>query len=170
MTGHLVFSTIHTNDAPSAIERLTQMGLPPFMVANTMKAVLAQRLGRRLCPSCKEAANPTVEELAVFQANNVRVPKEVKVYKPKGCDECKGGGFRGRLGFHELLVLDDDIRAQILKDPSAIPVRNLALSKGIMRTIAMDGLEKVLLGLTTVKEVLGGAAEEKRPEAKEAKK
>ena len=158
MTGHLVFSTIHTNDAPSALERLTQMGLPRFVVANTMKAVLAQRLARRLCKDCKVEADPTPEEIAVFEANGVKVAPGAKVFRAKGCDVCKGTGFKGRCGMHELLVLNDEIRLQILKDPSAIPVKEIAMKYG-MRTIAMDGLEKVLLGLTTVKEVLGGAAE-----------
>ena len=158
MTGHLVFSTIHTNDAPSALERLTQMGLPRFVVANTMKAVLAQRLARRLCKDCKTEDAPTPAELAVFEANNVKVPPNAKVYRAKGCDTCKSTGFKGRVGMHELLILNEEIRIQLLTDPSAIPVRNIALKNG-MRTLAMDGLEKVLLGLTTVKEVLGGSAE-----------
>ncbi|MCM2267597.1 MAG: Flp pilus assembly complex ATPase component TadA [Elusimicrobiales bacterium] len=158
MTGHLVFSTIHTNDAPSALERLTQMGLPRFVVANTMKAVLAQRLARRLCKDCKTEADPTPEELAVFEANGVKVPAGSKVWRAKGCDVCKNTGYKGRVGMHELLILNDEIRLQLLKDPSAIPVKEIAMKNG-MRTIAMDGLEKVLMGLTTVKEVLGGAAE-----------
>ncbi len=158
MTGHLVFSTIHTNDAPSALERLTQMGLPRFVVANTMKAVLAQRLARRLCKDCKVEADPSPEELAVFEANCVKVKPGAKLFRAKGCDVCKGSGFKGRCGMHELLILNDEIRLQLLKDPSAIPVKEIAMKNG-MRTIAQDGLEKVLLGLTTVKEVLGGAAE-----------
>ncbi len=158
MTGHLVFSTIHTNDAPSALERLTQMGLPRFVVANTMKAVLAQRLARRLCKDCKVEADPTPEELAVFEANGVKVQPGAKLCRAKGCDVCKDTGYKGRVGMHELLILNDEIRLQLLKDPSAIPVKEIAMRNG-MRTIAQDGLEKVLLGLTTVKEVLGGAAE-----------
>ena len=158
MTGHLVFSTIHTNDAPSALERLTQMGLPRFVVANTMKAVLAQRLARRLCKDCKVEADPTPEELAVFEANGVKVKAGAKLCRAKGCEICKDTGFKGRCGMHELLILNDEIRLQLLKDPSAIPVKEIAMRNG-MRTIAQDGLEKVLLGLTTVKEVLGGAAE-----------
>ncbi|MEK7721440.1 MAG: ATPase, T2SS/T4P/T4SS family [Elusimicrobiota bacterium] len=158
MTGHLVFSTIHTNDAPSALERLTQMGLPRFVVANTMKAVLAQRLARRLCKDCKIEADPSPEEIAVFDANGVKVPPGAKVFRVKGCDVCRTTGYKGRVGMHELLILNDEIRLQLLKDPSAIPVKEIAMRNG-MRTIAMDGLEKVLLGFTTVKEVLGGAAE-----------
>ncbi len=158
MTGHLVFSTIHTNDAASALERLTQMGLPRFVVANTMKAVLAQRLARRLCKECKVEAEPTPEELATFEANGVKVPAGARIFRPKGCDVCKGTGYKGRVGMHELLVLNDQIRLQLLNDPSAIPVKEIAMKNG-MRTLAMDGLEKVLLGHTTVKEVLGGAGE-----------
>ncbi len=158
MTGHLVFSTIHTNDSASALERLTQMGLPPFVVANTMKGVLAKRLARRLCKDCKQEVAPTPAEIAVFEANNVKLPPGAKIWKPVGCEICKTTGYKGRVGMHELLVLNDEIRLQILKDPSAIPVKEIAMKNG-MRTIAMDGLEKVLLGLTTVKEVLGGTAD-----------
>lgn len=156
MTGHLVFSTIHTNDAPSALERLTQMEIPRFVVANTMKAVLAQRLARRLCKDCKVEDALTPQEVAVFDANNVKVPPGARIWRPKGCEACKNTGFKGRVGMHELLILNDAIRGQILKDPSAIPVKEIAMREG-MRTLAMDGLEKVLLGLTTVKEVLGGS-------------
>ncbi len=158
MTGHLVFSTIHTNDAASALERLTQMGLPRFVVANTMKAVLAQRLARRLCKECKTEAELTPEEIATFEANGVKVPPGAKIFRPKGCDVCKGTGYKGRVGMHELLVLNEQIRLQLLQDPSAIPVKEIAMKNG-MRTLAMDGLEKVLLGHTTVKEVLGGAGD-----------
>ncbi|HOW89288.1 MAG TPA: ATPase, T2SS/T4P/T4SS family [Elusimicrobiales bacterium] len=156
MTGHLVFSTIHTNDAASALERLTQMGIPRFVVANTMKGVLAQRLARRLCADCKKETEIAAEERAVFEANNVKIPAGTKIFKPVGCDKCKTTGYKGRMGMHELLILDDAIRTQILTDPSAIPVKNMAIKTG-MRTLAMDGLEKVLLGHTTVKEVLGGS-------------
>lgn len=160
MTGHLVFSTIHTNDAASALERLIQMGLPTFMVANTMKAVLAQRLARRLCKECKEECEISPAEMEVFKTNNVTVKSGQKIFKTKGCDVCKQNGYKGRVGMHELLVLDDEIRGQLLKDPSSIPVKEIAMKNG-MRTILMDGLEKVLLGHTTIKEVLGGSSEEK---------
>ncbi len=158
MTGHLVFSTIHTNDAASALERLTQMGIPRFVVANTMKAVLAQRLARRLCPDCKQEIEVSPEERAVFEASNVTVNKGTRIFKPVGCDKCKTTGYKGRVGMHELLILNEEIRAQLLSDPSAIPVKNIAMKAG-MRSLAMDGLEKVLLGLTTVKEVLGGGGD-----------
>ncbi len=158
MTGHLVFSTIHTNDAASALERLTQMGIPRFVVANTMKGVLAQRLARRLCGECKKETDIAPEERAVFEANGVKIPSGAKIFKPVGCEKCKTTGYKGRLGMHELLILNEAIRTQLLTDPSAIPVKNMAMKAG-MRSLAMDGLEKVLLGHTTVKEVLGGSAD-----------
>ncbi|MEI7482420.1 MAG: ATPase, T2SS/T4P/T4SS family [Elusimicrobiota bacterium] len=158
MTGHLVFSTIHTNDSASALERLTQMGIPRFVVANTMKAVLAQRLARRLCPDCKKEVDISPEERAVFEANNVQIPAGAKIFAAVGCDKCKTTGYKGRLGMHELLILNETIRTQLLSDPSAIPVKNIAMKAG-MRSLSMDGLEKVMLGLTTVKEVLGGGGD-----------
>ncbi len=160
MTGHLVFSTIHTNDAASALERLTQMGIPRFVVANTMKAVLAQRLARRLCKDCKTESEVSPEEMAVFEANNIKVAKGTKIFRAKGCEVCKDTGYKGRVGMHELLVITDAIRSQLLIDPSAIPIKELAMKDG-MRTISMDGLEKVLLGHTSVKEVLGGSSDSK---------
>ncbi len=158
MTGHLVFSTIHTNDAPSAVSRLTDMGLPAFMVASTVKAILAQRLSRRLCSECKVAREATPEERAVFKDNAVELAADAKVFGPPpsgGCDSCKGLGYRGRVGLHELLVMSDALRLHCLKDVSAETVRAQARSEG-MRLIVQDGLEKVKLGLTTVREVLGG--------------
>jgi len=134
------------------------MVLPRFVVANTMKAVLAQRLARRLCKDCKTEDSLTPEEMATFEANGVKVPPGAKIFRPKGCELCKGTGYKGRVGMHELLVLNDQIRQQLLKDPSAIPVKEIAMRNG-MRTLAMDGLEKVLLGHTTVREVLGGAGD-----------
>ncbi|MBI4056631.1 MAG: Flp pilus assembly complex ATPase component TadA [Elusimicrobia bacterium] len=161
MTGHLVFSTIHTNDAPSAISRLTEMGIPPFMVATTIKAVLAQRLARRICPDCKKPYEPHPEEVVVFKENNVSIPKGTKFYRGEGCDSCKGGGFRGRVGMHELLVMNDNLRTLCLKEVASEPIKKQAVQDG-MRTILQDGLCKVMEGLTTVREVLGGAAEDKK--------
>ncbi len=158
MTGHLVFSTIHTNDAPSAISRLTDMGLPGFMVATTMKAVLAQRLSRRLCSECKVPHDPTPEEIKVFEENKVKIPPGSKIYGPPkegGCDACKRLGFKGRVGLHELLVMTDTLRAVCLKDVAADTLRAQGAKEG-MRMIIQDGLEKVLMGLTNVREVLGG--------------
>jgi type IV pilus assembly protein PilB len=159
MTGHLVFSTIHTNDASSSISRLTDMGLPGFMVATTMKAVLAQRLSRRLCTACKKERAPKAEEIKVFQENHVDLPEGTKLFAPpegeNKCETCKGIGYKGRVGMHELLVMTDSMRQFCLKDVSADNVRIQGQKEG-MRLIVQDGLEKAKMGLTTVREVLGG--------------
>ncbi|MDD4004359.1 MAG: ATPase, T2SS/T4P/T4SS family [Elusimicrobiaceae bacterium] len=161
MTGHLVFSTIHTNDAPSAVSRLVEMGLPAYVVVATLKAVLAQRLARKLCDKCKLAYDPTPEERVIFREYGMEIPAGTKFYKPVGCPDCKDIGFRGRLGLHELLVMSDSMKNFALENSSvaAGPLRDKAVSEG-MRTISCDGLMKVLKGYTTVREVLGGAAEE----------
>lgn len=158
MTGHLVFSTIHTNDAASSISRLTDMGLPPFVVAATMKAILAQRLSRRLCPECKEEHDPKPEEIKIFESNKVELPPGQKLFSAKGCDACKNVGFRGRVGMHEILLMSDTMRAFCLQSVAADPLREQAVKEG-MRLIVQDGLEKAKQGLTTVREVLGGAEE-----------
>jgi len=157
MTGHLVFSTIHTNDAPSAISRIAEMGVPAYLVASTVKAILAQRLGRRLCKECKEPVDPKAEEIAVFKHHGVDLPPGTKLYAPKGCDVCKGLGYKGRIGFHELLINTETMRAVCLKNLAADVVRAQAVKEG-MRTIIMDGLEKVKQGHTSIPEVLGGGA------------
>ncbi len=162
MTGHLVFSTIHTNDSPSSISRITDMGVPAFMVATTMKLVLAQRLCRRICKDCKAPHPPTPDEIEAFKAANVALPAGAMLYAGKGCDTCQGSGFKGRCGIHELLIMDDAVRLASLKDVSADNIRRVAMfeSPQKMRTIVQDGLVKALQGDTTVREVLGGAAEE----------
>lgn len=162
MTGHLVFSTIHTNDAPSAISRLTEMGVPAFMVASTMKCVIAQRLCRRICVDCKTPHAPTPDEIEVYKLNNVPLPPGSQLYAGKGCDTCGGSGFKGRCGIHELLVMDDPVRATALANVTADAIRDAAIHKSPqkMRTIIEDGLIKALTGLTTVREVMGGVAED----------
>ena len=160
MTGHLVFSTIHTNDAPSAVTRLVEMGLPPYVVIATLKAVLAQRLARRLCPSCKRAADPTPEELAVYKENNLEIPAGTKFYRPVGCKECKDIGYRGRIGIHELLVMTDPLKAFAIKQMASGPLREFAMQQGMI-SLVQDGLLKVLAGHTTIREVLGGSDEGK---------
>ncbi|MHB2026616.1 MAG: GspE/PulE family protein [Elusimicrobiota bacterium] len=157
MTGHLVFSTIHTNDAPAAISRLVEMGIPPYMVATTIKAVMAQRLSRKLCEKCKISRDPTLEEIQVFKENRSELPSGTKVFgpSPEGCDSCKKLAFRGRIGLHELLVMSDSLRAFCLREVASDPIRAQAVKEG-MRSIVEDGLAKVVMGLTTVREVLGG--------------
>ncbi|HOW28163.1 MAG TPA: ATPase, T2SS/T4P/T4SS family [Elusimicrobiota bacterium] len=161
MTGHLVFSTIHTNDAPSSISRLTDMGAQSFMVATTIKCVLAQRLCRRICKDCKEKKDISPEEIEVFKVHSVELPADGKIYKGKGCTTCQGTGYKGRCGIHELLVMDDIVREATLKDVSADNIRNAAVQRSPqkMRLMVQDGLEKVKMGYTTVREVLGGSGD-----------
>jgi type IV pilus assembly protein PilB len=159
MTGHLVFSTIHTNDSSSTISRLVDMGLPAFMVATTIKAILAQRLSRRLCSACKVEREPNAAEIKIFEENKVDLPKGMKLFgTPTGdnkCETCKGIGYKGRVGMHELLVMTENLRRLCLKDVAADTIRPVAQEEG-MRLITQDGLEKVKMGLTTAREVLGG--------------
>lgn len=158
MTGHLVFSTIHTNDAPSSVSRLIEMGIPSYIVVSTLKAVLAQRLARRLCPKCKTPGDPLPDEIAIFENNNVKIPEGTKFYRPVGCPECNDSGYKGRIGIHELLIMTDSLREFALKQYAADPLRQIAMKEG-MRTILQDGLIKVIQGMTTVREVIGGSAE-----------
>ncbi|OIO08033.1 MAG: hypothetical protein AUJ52_09045 [Elusimicrobia bacterium CG1_02_63_36] len=160
MTGHLVFSTIHTNDSLSTLSRVAEMGVPAYMVASTTKAILAQRLGRRNCKNCAEPHDPRPEELALFEEHKVDVPPGTKFMKGKGCDECKDSGFKGRIGFHELLILGDELRKVSLTDMSVSTLTPIAVGQGNFRTIMQDGLEKVKLGWTTVREVIGGQEKE----------
>ncbi|MCX7641568.1 MAG: ATPase, T2SS/T4P/T4SS family [Elusimicrobiales bacterium] len=158
MTGHLVFSTIHTNDAPSSVSRLIEMGIPNYIVASTLKAVLAQRLSRKLCDECKVSYTIKPEEKKVFEEYGIGIKNDTVLYMPGGCKNCNDTGFKGRIGLHELLVMDDTLRELILKEYASDPIKKLAISRG-MRPLVIDGLMKVLKGLTTVKEVLGGTAD-----------
>jgi type IV pilus assembly protein PilB len=157
MTGHLVFSTIHTNDAASAIPRLIEMGCPAYLVASTVKAVMAQRLSRRLCPECKKPRAPTAEEIRTFEDHGLPLAKDEELYDRSGeeCKACKNLGFSGRLPLHELLVMSEPLRSLSLKEVVASVLRDAALKEG-MRLIVQDGLLKVRQGLTTTREVLGG--------------
>jgi type IV pilus assembly protein PilB len=152
MTGHLVFSTIHTNDAPSAVARLHEMGVPDFLVASAIEAVLAQRLVRRICKDCKEPIKATPEMIKVFGDNEIDISKAT-FFKGKGCGTCNLVGYKGRLPLHELLVINGEIRTLVLTEIAAGPIRDLAVKNG-MRPLFIDGLIKVTQGLTTLEEVL----------------
>jgi len=161
LTGHLVFSTVHTNDAASAITRLVDMGVEPFLVASSLMAVMAQRLVRRVCPHCRESYRPTAEELkevaltpeAVARAGNPTI------YRAKGCDACGGTGYRGRTGIYELLLVDDDIRQLTLKNVDSSTIKRTGVQKGML-TLLDDGARKVLAGETTLAEVLSVTQED----------
>jgi len=153
LTGHLVFSTLHTNDSFGAMTRLLDMGIEPFLVSSSVMAVMAQRLVRCVCPVCRDPYQPTREEI-----EEIGVPvHEIMgrtIYRPgPGCDLCKRTGYKGRIGIHELLVVDDEIRNLVMKSADASAIRRAATSQG-MNTLRGDGAEKVLQGLTTIEEVL----------------
>ncbi len=148
LTGHLVLSTLHTNDAPSAVTRLIDMGIAPFLVASTVQGVLAQRLVRRICPSCRITDNATEEERAFLGP-----PDLPQVIRSNGCDKCHGTGFHGRVGLFELLGMSDPIRQLIVAKASASAIRQAALKAG-MRGLRDDGRMKIREGLTTMVEVL----------------
>jgi type IV pilus assembly protein PilB len=157
MTGHLVFSTIHTNDAPSAVARLHEMGVPNFLVASAIEAVLAQRLVRRVCKDCRQPMKPTPEMVKVFEENKVDISKAT-FFKGKGCGTCNLVGYKGRAAVHELLIVNNDIRTLCLTEAAAGPIRDLALKAG-MRTLFRDGLMKVAMGVTTIEEVYSVATQ-----------
>ncbi len=150
LTGHLVLSTIHTNDAPSAITRLVDMGVEPYLVASSLIGVVAQRLVRRICPNCKERIEPTEEMLLYLGELGQQVPF---LYRGKGCPECSETGYRGRLAIHEVLLSDREIRMLTTQNRPAEDLRDAAIANG-MATLKMDGLEKALKGLTTLEEVM----------------
>jgi len=151
MTGHLVFSTIHTNDAPSAVARLHEMGVPNFLVASTIESVLAQRLVRRVCKDCKEPIAPTEEMKKVFLENKIDIAKAT-FFKGKGCGTCNLTGYKGRVGIHELLMMNNEIRSLCLSEVASGPIREVAIRSG-MRGLFQDGLIKVTMGMTTLEEV-----------------
>ncbi|MBU1006393.1 MAG: type II secretion system ATPase GspE [Candidatus Omnitrophica bacterium] len=152
LTGHLVFSTLHTNDAPGAVTRLTDMGVEPFLITSTVRAVIAQRLIRKICQKCKKAYEPQKHELAELGISGEKA-KGVKFYKGEGCSECNSSGYKGRCGIYELLVLDDKIRELVVQRKSVAAIRNAARATG-MKTLREDGTEKIFSGITTAEEVL----------------
>ncbi len=151
LTGHLVFSTLHTNDSASAITRLRDMGVEPFLITSSINAILAQRLVRIICSSCKEEYQPTSEEWAKIRIS--LQPDEYKTaFRGKGCDDCHHTGFKGRCGIFELLIMTPEIKKQVLKTSDANSLKNLAIEQG-MTTLLHDGALKVLNGITTIEEV-----------------
>jgi type IV pilus assembly protein PilB len=149
LTGHLVLSTLHTNDAPSAITRLTEMGIEPFLSASAVVAIVAQRLVRRLCTYCKK---PTVLSVSSLENAGFDVASDVEAYEPVGCGRCGGSGYKGRTGLYEVMVISDEIRDLTVERSSADDIRKIAVSQG-MRTLAEDGFEKVGDGITSIAEV-----------------
>jgi type IV pilus assembly protein PilB len=150
LTGHLVLSTLHTNDAPTAITRLIEMGIEPFLVASAIDCVVAQRLARTLCPTCKKR---TIVPAAVMRENGYRnVQLDVEAYEPVGCGRCGGMGYKGRVGLYEVMTMSEEVRELVLRRASADEIAVVAMREG-MRRLRDDGLEKVKAGLTSIAEV-----------------
>jgi general secretion pathway protein E/type IV pilus assembly protein PilB len=152
LTGHLVFSTLHTNDAPSAVARLIDLGVQPFLVASSVRAIMAQRLVRRLCAHCKQPGELSETEMRALRIEPGQL-SEAQVMKPVGCERCRQIGYRGRMGIFEIFVIDDDVRHMINKRSSTLSLRQRARELG-MRTLREDGIRKVLAGLTSAEEVI----------------
>ncbi len=152
LTGHLVFSTLHTNDAPSAVTRIVDMGVKPFLVASAVKAIMAQRLIRKVCPKCRVPYMPTDYEMEVLKLN----PDEMKnatMVRGNGCNECSRTGYRGRMGIYEIFMVDDEIRRLIYEKVPSNVIRTRARELG-MRTLREDGVRKIMAGITTPEEVI----------------
>jgi type IV pilus assembly protein PilB len=153
LTGHLVLSTLHTNDAPSAVTRLTEMEIEPFLVGSALDCVVAQRLARRLCDRCKEAYQPNQAELV-----NLRVgfdPSQVvpTLFRPVGCQTCSGTGYRGRIAVHEVMTVTEEIERLAVERASAADIARTARTQGMI-PLRMDGWMKAQMGLTSVEEIL----------------
>ena len=162
LTGHLVLSTIHTNDAPGALTRLADMGVQPFLVASSLVGVLAQRLVRVLCPHCREAYVPSREELdqaSITPAILERAGRPTHLYKAVGCPACQRTGYQGRTGIYELMLIDDDLRQLILRNVDSSTIKRKAVEHGMM-TLLEHGAYKVARGITTAAEVLSVTAED----------
>lgn len=153
LTGHTVFATLHTNDAASAVTRLIDMGVEPFLVSSSVNAILAQRLVRRVCPACREPYTPGDALLKRLELSADELAG-ASLYRARGCPECLGTGYRGRVGIFELMVMDESLRDLILETSDAGRIRNQALAGQSLRTLRRDGLDKALAGETTLEEVL----------------
>ncbi len=153
LTGHLVFSTLHTNDAPSAVARLADIGIKRFLIASAVRAIMAQRLVRTLCSKCATPGVLTEKELSSLNIDPSQMAN-ANIMSPNGCENCKGGGYRGRSGIYEVFKIDDEVRHLINQDLSTPQLRKRARELG-MRTLREDGIRKVLTGKTTAAEVIG---------------
>ena len=161
LTGHLVFSTLHTNDAPGAITRLVDMKVEPYLVASTVEGIIAQRLARRVCRACCEMYQPDMHEIAgIFNSNNgTHLPADLVIPRAVGCKECRGRGYKGRIGIFEVLFMNEEIRTLALKHASTSEIRRLAIQLG-MKSLREDGWRKVAAGSTTVDEIIRLTQEE----------
>ena len=152
LTGHLVFSTLHTNDAAGAFPRLLEMGLEPFLVSTAIKGVLAQRLVRRICKNCKEPV-----EISQELREELHLSPDMQFYHGKGCEKCDGSGFKGRCGIYEFLVPNEAVRNLVIKRASGDEIKREAIKSCEMITLRMDGINKALQGLTTLEQAIGAS-------------
>jgi general secretion pathway protein E len=157
LTGHMVFSTLHTNDAATALTRLVEMGVEPFLAASSIVGILAQRLVRKICPDCRQDFIP--DQQLLDEAGFGKLPAGTKLYRGVGCDKCHGSGYRGRLGIFELLTMSDAVRSGLMASNDAMSVRQVAIDEGMM-PLRQFGLRRVLKGETTIEEVLRVTQEE----------
>lgn len=162
LTGHLVLSSIHTNDACSSISRLVDMGVEPFLVSTSLIGIVAQRLVRRVCQTCRQPAQATADQLSRLGID--KIPSQATVFKAVGCAVCFHTGYSGRIGIYELLPIDEELRTIILKTPDAVHLRQAAIARGF-RPMRYDGLRKILQGQTTIEEVLSTTQEDSRLES-----
>ena len=151
LTGHLVLSTLHTNDAPGAITRLIEMGVEPFLVSSAIDCILAQRLARRLCSSCKQEYRPADSVLIEVGYHPDNLPE--KVFKAKGCKKCGGTGYKGRMGVHEVLLMTEEISRLTVEEARAEKIKQVAIDEGML-PLRQDGLEKVRMGTTSIEEIM----------------
>ncbi len=154
MTGHLVLSTLHTNDAPSAVARLVDMGIEPFLIASSLEGVIAQRLVRRICDNCKVETDISDSQYHQIKRYYPDItPSQIKLYKGEGCEECLGTGYKGRIAIYEIMEIDEELKGLISKNIETSQLRKKAIEKG-MKTLVQDGIEKALHGITTLEEVM----------------
>ena len=153
LTGHLVLSTLHTNDAPSAVTRLTEMGIEPFLVGSALDSVVAQRLARRLCERCKVAYQPVAAELAAMGFSLDLRTQTPRLFQPVGCQNCSNTGYVGRIAIHEIMAVSEEIEHLTVRRASSAEIKNVAMAEGML-TLRQDGWAKVQMGLTSVEEIL----------------
>jgi type IV pilus assembly protein PilB len=152
LTGHLVFSTLHTNDAPTTVTRLIDINIKPYLIAATVEAIISQRLVRKICVSCKEEYEPSEESLMELNLTKADVTGKT-FFKGKGCNNCNKTGYKGRMGIYEIMVINNEIRHLIIKQANTNTIRTAAKNNG-MKTLRDSGLKAVYNGLTTIPEVV----------------
>ncbi|MBN2108868.1 MAG: type IV-A pilus assembly ATPase PilB [Deltaproteobacteria bacterium] len=153
LTGHMVLSTLHTNDAPSTINRLLNMGIEPFLVSSAVNCIVAQRLARKICPDCKEARSKLTEDMLAKLGPVPEGFHDTVMYKGRGCDTCKGSGYKGRIALYEVMTMSEPLKELVLQGASSIEIKREAINLG-MKTLRQSGIQKMLQGVTTLEEVL----------------